>query len=299
MLVSTVIPTYNYARFLPRALDSVFAQTYGNIDCVVVDDGSTDDTQAVLAGYVSRHPDRLRVIRQENRGVSATRNVGIRAARGEAVALLDADDLWKPEKIAKQVALLQERPEVSVVGCGIAVMDAQGRAVREVLMEPPVFGPEGLREMAIRRTWVGGSDSGALLRRSVFDEVGVFDETFFAAEDLDLWLRIAAKCRIANVPETLAIIHQHGTGIFRDAEKMERSQQQVYEAAARRWPHIFDPLTLRRIRARIAVDAGVELATAGRYVRAERRYLHALREWPLDGETWYRAARGLLKIVGI
>ena len=86
MLVSTVIPTYNYARFLPRALDSVFGQTYPNIECVVVDDGSTDNTTAVLAGYVNRYPDRLRVIRQENRGVSATRNVGIRATRGEAVA---------------------------------------------------------------------------------------------------------------------------------------------------------------------------------------------------------------------
>ena len=178
-------------------------------------------------------------------------------------------------------------------------MDARGRVVREILMEPPIFGPEGLREMAMRSTWVGGSDSGALLRRSVFDDVGVFDEAFFAAEDLDLWLRIAAKYRIANVPEALAIIHQHGTGIFRDAEKMERSQRQVYDAAAKRWPQIFDPITLRRIRARIAVDAGVELATAGRHRKAVRRYLGSLREWPLNRETWYRAARGMLKIVGI
>ena len=295
MFVSTVIPTYNYARFIGRALEGVFAQTHRELEIVVVDDGSTDHTPAVLAGY----GDRIRVIRQENRGVSTARNVGIRAARGEAIALLDADDVWMPEKLAKQVALLEASPDVSVVGCGIRVVDGEGRTIRDAIWEPPGQGVEALREMAVRQAWVGGSDSGALLRRSVFDQVGLFDETFFAAEDLDLWLRIAARCKIVNVPEVLAVIHQHGTGVFRDAEKMERSQRQVYDAAAQRWPQVFDRRTLRKVRARIAADAGVELATAGQHGKALRRYLGSLREWPLDRRTWYRAARGALKLIGV
>ena len=295
MRVTAVIPTYNYARFVGRAIDSVLAQTYPGIECVVVDDGSTDDTPAVLARYAGR----IQVISQPNRGVSAARNAGIRAARGDGIALLDADDVWKPTKIAKQVALLQGAPDVSVVGCGIEVVDGAGRRIREVLWEPPGQGTAALREMAVRRTWVGGSDSGALLRRQVFDDVGLFDETFVAAEDLDMWLRIAVRCRIANVPEVLSVIHQHGTGSFRDPEKMERSQRQVYEAAARRWPEVFDSLTLRRIRARIAADAGLELAHHGRHGRAVTQYLRALRAWPLERQTWYLAARGALKLVGI
>lgn len=295
MLVSALIPTYNYARFVGRAIDSVLAQTYADVECLVVDDGSTDETPAVLA----RYGDRIRVIRQQNRGLSAARNTAIGAARGDLVALLDADDEWKPEKLARQVEWFERTPGLAVVGCGTIVIDDDGRRVRHALWTSPGTGRTALRGIALREAWVGGSGSGALIRRAVFDEVGLFDESLTAAEDWDMWLRIAASHRIENVPEMLVTINKHGTGSFRNATKMETNQRRVYEAAVRRWPDAFDSRLQRRVRARIAADAGIELADVGSHSQAVMRYLQSLREWPLDRQTWYLAVRGLGKVVGV
>jgi glycosyltransferase involved in cell wall biosynthesis len=295
MLVSAVIPAYNYARFVGRAIDSVFAQTYENIECIVVDDGSTDDTPAVLAAY----GDRIRMLRQQNRGLSAARNAGITMARGECVALLDADDEWLPEKLAKQVALLQARPEVAVVGCGWNAVDSDGKFLFKVQLPAPGPGEDAVRGIALRKRWVCGSASAAVIRRHVLDEVGLFDETLTAAEDWDMWLRIGAEHKIANVPEVLLRIFHHFTGTFRNATKMEVNQQKVYEAAVRRWPDRLDIVTRRRIQALIASDAGHELSLAGDYDRAIRRYARSLRANPFQVDIWYAAARMLGRMVGV
>src|SRR3954470_18053198 len=125
MLVSTVIPTYNYGHFVQGAIDSVLSQTHRDIECIVVDDGSTDDTQAVLA----RYGDKIRTIRNQNSGPSAARNSALRIARGECVAFLDGDDEWKPDKISKQIAVLERSPDVALVGCGVLMVDESGATV--------------------------------------------------------------------------------------------------------------------------------------------------------------------------
>src|SRR5437773_3781756 len=112
--VSVVIPTYNYARYLPEAIDSALAQTHAPLEVIVVDDGSTDDTPRVLAVY----GDRIRVIRQANRGPGAARNTGIAAARGEYVGFLDADDVWLPRKLELQMARFEADQGLGLVHCG-------------------------------------------------------------------------------------------------------------------------------------------------------------------------------------
>ncbi len=295
MLVSVVIPTYNYARFVPRAVESVLAQTYGNLECTVVDDGSTDNTVEVLA----RFSERVHTLRQRNQGLSAARNAGIRASRGEAIALLDADDAWWPSKIERQVQVLRDRSEVMAVGCGIEVVDEGTGRKREVHFASPGRGISALRTLAVRQSWVGGSGSGVLVRRQVLDEVGFFDETLTAAEDWDMWLRVAANHLIQNVPEVLVSIHKHGTGSFSNAARMQANQTRVLEAAVIRWPEAFDRRTRRRARALIAKDEGIELDDSGQHARALQSYVRALGEWPFDRETWRRAGRGLLRAVGV
>lgn len=287
-LVTAVIPTYNYGRFVAGAIDSVLAQTHAPLECVVVDDGSTDDTPAVLGAYGAR----IRVVRQENRGLSAARNAGVRAARGAYVAFLDADDAWKPTKIARQLELLEADPELGAVGCAFEETSAT-EPPRPMRPRPvPLDRDERLRRIALRQAWVEGSGSGACVPRRVFDEVGLFDEELRAAEDWDMWLRIAAGHRIANVPEVLVSILQHRTGTFRDPEKMESNQRKVYRAAIARWPEALDRGTRRRMRAMIHADTGSEYLGGRDLQRALGQYLASVREWPLAPARW-RIVAGL------
>src|SRR5436190_9018266 len=119
--VSVVIPTYNYARYLGAAIDSALQQTHAPLEVIVVDDGSTDDTPRLLDGY----GDRIRVIRQKNSGVAAARNAGVREARGELIAFLDSDDLWKPRKLELQIARFEADPGLGLVHCGAETLDDQ------------------------------------------------------------------------------------------------------------------------------------------------------------------------------
>lgn len=296
--VSVIIPTHNYARFVGRAVDSALGQTHAPAEVIVVDDGSTDDTPKVLAGY----GDRVRVIRQVRRGPAVARNAGIRAARGDLVALLDSDDHWRPQKLARQVAALRADPAPGAVGCGSVRVDAAGRVVAEVIPRSPPAGVDltaQLRGVALRDVWVGGSCSGALIPRRVLDEVGLFDESLTAAEDWDLWLRVAARYPIRNVPEALVTITLHGTGFARDADRVERNQWKVFAAVAAGRPDAFDRRLRRRVRALILADAGAEYIGDRAYGRALSRYAASLRAWPLDRQRWYAAARLLLRQVGI
>jgi glycosyltransferase involved in cell wall biosynthesis len=291
ILVSAVIPVYNYGRFVARAIDSVLAQTHAPMECVVVDDGSTDDTPQVL----SRYGERIRALRQENRGLSAARNAGIRAARGAFVALLDADDTWMPEKIARQLAAAEADPAIGAVGCGYEWIYAGGPPRRFEGKAFPAERAERLRALAMRETWLGGSGSGALVRRKVFDEVGFFDERLRCAEDWDMWLRIADRYRIVNVPEVLVSILQHRTGTFRNAEKFEAAQGEVCNAAAERWPDVLDARLQRRMRALILADAGAEYIAMRQFGKAFERYRASIRAWPYDLVRWGIVARLAIK----
>lgn len=297
-LVSVIIPTYNYARFVHRAIDSVLAQTYGDVECVVVDDGSTDETPQVLARYGSR----IRVIRKEKQGPGIARNRGIGAARGEYIAFLDSDDHWRPDKLAKQVEVLDADPSLGAVGCANEIVDGAGAHVSNTIFPSPATPTDladQLRGVAVRRLWVGSSCSGALIPKRVLEDVRMFDESLTAAEDWDLWLKIAARYPIRNIPDILVSISTHGTGFARNADKVERNQWKVYEAAVARWPDALDARTRRQVRALILADAGAEHVGGKAYGTALRRYLKSLVAWPMHAGRWYVTARLVLRQVGI
>src|SRR5581483_4193490 len=181
-LVSVVIPSFNGARLLAEAVESVLAQTHPAVETIVVDDGSTDDTPALVA----RWGDRIRYLRQANRGVCAARNAGLAAARGVYVTFLDHDDRFTPEKLARQAAVLDAHPDAGVVYTGWRFIDAEGRPF------PPVAWPrhEGdvLAELVIANFVFLGA---VMVRRSLLAETGGFDEALRGAEDWELWLRLA------------------------------------------------------------------------------------------------------------
>ncbi|NPB08718.1 MAG: glycosyltransferase [Thermodesulfobacteria bacterium] len=194
-LVSVIIPTFNRAKFLKEAVQSVLDQDYRPLELIVVDDGSTDETARLLTSY----PLRL-VRRAENRGVASARNAGLRHARGEFVAFLDSDDLWLPEKIRRQVEFFLAHPEAVAVQTE-EIWIRRGRRVnpRKRHRKPSGFFFDRALELCLV------SPSGIMLRREVLEEIGPFDEEFPVCEDYELWLRLLARYPVHLLPEPLVV----------------------------------------------------------------------------------------------
>lgn len=198
--VSVVIPSYNAARCIRRSVDSVLAQSWQAREIIVVDDGSTDETLAVLAGY----GEHLRVVSQPNGGPSSARNHGLREARGQYVAFLDSDDYWLVEKLERQVALLDAQPDIGFCSTATSVVDMQGKPVRDWPCRNSV---ETLLEtLFMNSAAISGSTSGVLARRELLLAAGGFDERLRGFEDPDLWIRLAARTGYACISEDLTVV---------------------------------------------------------------------------------------------
>jgi len=219
--VSVIIPTYNRSKLLRVALESALAQTYPNIEVIVVDDGSTDDTAEVMAQYAGR----VTYIKQANQDAAAARNTGIRAASGEYLTFLDDDDLILPTKIERQVQVLASRPEVGLVHCRFYHTNEDGNYLYKAGLLPE---GEVLQKLVCSDfVWMGAP----LIRRHCFDQVGLFDEEIPSiAADWDMWLRVAqAGYRFACVQEPLGAYRIHGSNMVFDAAKLERGVFAVLE----------------------------------------------------------------------
>jgi len=214
--VSVVIPAYNAAATLSETLASVFAQTFTDYEVVVVDDGSTDSTREVLA----RYHDRVRVLSKMNEGKPAsTRNLGVRNARGDYVAFLDADDRWRPEKLELQVAVLDQNPAVGLVYTGAVVIDAEGRELKVRSCSPEARGRID-RLLSVRNVMVGSS---VVARRRAIEEAGGFDENLTSIENWDLWVRIARRWSVEFVDQPLTLYRVHAGNRSADVELRKRN----------------------------------------------------------------------------
>lgn len=213
--VSVVIPSYNYGRYVTEAIDCALAQTHRPLEVIVVDDGSTDDTRARLAPYL----DRIRYVHQENRGLSAARNTGIRQARGEWIALLDADDLWHPRKTEIQLAAVGNDVTIGLVGS-----PDQVRAIPVVLPESPRVRRMNVRDCLARPPV---APSTVLVRRRCFDTVGFFDESLTSVEDRDMWLRLAVEYGVLQVVSPCWQYRLHPEQMNRNSQRMLDNYEQV------------------------------------------------------------------------
>jgi len=194
--VSVVLPTFNRGWVVTEAVESVLGQDYANLELIVVDDGSTDNTNDLLSTF----EDRITVIRQPNRGVSAARNAGVRASTGELIALLDSDDTWLPGKVTAQVTFFSTHPDVLVCQTE-EVWIRNGVRVNPGKRHRKEAGMIFERSLALCLV----SPSAVMMRRSLLDQVGLFDESLPACEDYDLWLRIAWKHPIHLINQALIV----------------------------------------------------------------------------------------------
>lgn len=212
--VSVIIPTYNRAHLVGRAIRSVLNQTYQDFEIIVVDDGSTDKTEEVVKSF---NDPRIRYIRHEqNRGGSAARNTGIRTARGGVIAFLDSDDEWLPEKLAKQVQKMTgSGDQVGLVYTGEKVIDAEtGRCLVEKV--PSLEG--NVHSQLLEGDFIG-TCSSVMVKKTAIEAVGGFDEQLVSRQDWDCWIRIAYSYNISCIPECLVVRY---TGLPQISDKLQR-----------------------------------------------------------------------------
>jgi glycosyltransferase involved in cell wall biosynthesis len=287
-LVSVIIPAYNRATVLRRAIDSVLRQSFGDFEIIVVDDGSTDGTAAEAAQCTDP---RLSALRHDtNRGAAAARNTGIRAAAGALIAFLDSDDEWLPQKLERQVAALQRAP-------ANVLMSTTGYwMLRERSAEIRARTPKNVADWgaALRSGCVLSPGSTAMMRREAFAIHGLFDEQLRRLEDWDWLLRYVAKHDILVVPEPLARIHM--------AERMDpaavlaaaRLLRSKHDAAMRRlgfWPNA-------QFRAALLMEQGVTCYYAGQPLRALSFLAGSLALYPRKPPAFFAgAARRVVRML--
>lgn len=197
--VSVIIPAYQCELFIKETLDSIFSQTYKDFEVIVVNDGSSDNTAQILLDYQPKQ--NLFVFEQSNLGPSAARNNGIKRCSGEYIAFIDADDLWLPDKLEKQVAILEQNPETILVYSDTFFFDINKWKDTSFDFAPPYKG------MIFEQLFVNNFIPllTVLIRRNTLDKVGLFDEEIIGPEDYDLWLRSSQFGKVDFINEPLAV----------------------------------------------------------------------------------------------
>ncbi|TDJ07312.1 MAG: glycosyltransferase [Deltaproteobacteria bacterium] len=198
-MISIIIPTYNRCAYLFRAIESVLSQTYQDFELLIIDDGSTDDTEKHVRDLIKENK-KIKYIKTPNRGVSAARNLGLSIATGELISFLDSDDEWLPDKLKVQVDFLQNNQDLSLVH-GDEIWIRKGKRVNQKKIHKKSGGnifSQCLDLCAI-------SPSTVLIRKELFQEVGHFREDFPVCEDYDLWLRITSRYQVGFIPSPLIL----------------------------------------------------------------------------------------------
>ena len=224
--VSVVIPSYNAMKYLPETLESVLQQTYTNYEVIVVNDGSTDDIEAWFESSVV--DPRVRLFSQDNKGLSGARNSGIAQAKGEFIAFLDADDLWHPSKLEKQVQSFKKHPEIGLVYTWLLYVDESANPTGKVVRHSC----QGNVWKQLTAFNFVGCGSVAMVRKSCFETSGNFDINLDSyVEDWDMWLRIARDFNFAVVREPLVYNRKYSGSLSTHWKKMESSFPKVIEKA--------------------------------------------------------------------
>lgn len=296
-LISVLMPVYNAQRYLPQAVESILHQSFGDFEFLILDDGSTDRSLAILQGY-ARQDQRIRLLSRANRGLVVSLNQLLELAQGELIARMDADDIALPDRFARQVAYLQQHPDVVCVGGAQDWIDEAGRIL--------LHHPEAEQNDEIQQLALGGqtpiNHPSALIRASALRQVGGYDPTFYPAEDLDLWLKLGEIGQLANLRATVLQYRQHSQSISeqQQAQQLERQRAACEQAWQRRgitaeFRAVSWRPTDRRSRLRLIAMYGWWFFNAGRRLDALTYGCKAIAVLPWAGEGWKLLACSLLK----
>jgi Glycosyl transferase family 2 len=283
--VDVILPCYNVQPYLPRALASVFSQSFTGYRVCAVDDGSTDGT----IGILERNAHRCTLTRQPRRGAAAARNLAIRMSDSPFIAFLDADDEWLPDKLQRQVGILKENPSLGLV-CSLCAFEhrrqhAAGSASQSMT------GSTGKLFLPILRDCFVFTPT-VVVRRQCLEEIGLFNEALSVSEDFNLWLRIAARWEIALLPEVLAVTHTRPGGLSQTTSSQQRAADAVaaLEHVRHGCPGLADEESraLRKALALRHYTYGSLLLSSGAASASRRQFISALK---LDPILWKSLAK--------
>jgi len=287
-LVTVIIPTYNSAKYITEAVDSVLAQTYKNFEIIVVDDGSTDDTDEVLKPYM----DKIIYIKKKNGGPASARNRGIESSSGEFIAFLDADDVWLPEKLERQVEFMKNNPEVEIIFTKVAnYEDPENQTLGRINIKDGYIFDQLLK----RGNFINASTvllkAECIKNKELFDE----DKRLISVEDYNLWLRLARKCKFAYLGEATTR-YRYGGGLTENFEKMFQADIYILRKLKEEFPQWNlekNPCYWKGL-ANYLYKFGKEYFYFGRYSEARREFFRSLRISPFRIKNMYWLTISLL-----
>ena len=289
-LVSVVIATYNMARYLPLAVRSALDQTYGNIEVLVVDDGSTDETPNAIAPFLDDPRVSYRV--QENKGQAAAKNHGVRAARGDYIAFLDADDMWAVDKLDAQMALFSGRGTIGVVYSRVCYIDEVGRELGiadNELFCGRVSGP------LLIRNFIGFGSS--VVNRECFDRLGGFKENLQMGIDYDLWLRFSTQYEFHYVDRPLLYYRVWSGQMSNNCKSRYLNGIEIMKSFLQQFPGAVDKDTEKEAWAHTYVGFGQCVREVDqRLGSAFKLYARALRYRPSYLPAWKAIVKNVLRL---
>ncbi|MEA2552895.1 MAG: hypothetical protein QOJ65_1071 [Fimbriimonadaceae bacterium] len=293
--VSVLVTCYNHLRFLPAAYEGVLNQTYKDWEIITIDDGSTDGTREWLS---QRSEPVTRMFNEKNLGTYGSINVALSHAKGEFIAILNDDDLWAPEKLQKQVELLDSHPNVGLVHTDGSFIDGDGKPMEGTPLgfEFPRFETGDVLLGLVYQNKIIAS--GAMARRECFDQLGGFNEEFFGSGDWEMWFRIAERWQVGFVPEPLTFYRVHGDNASHKLERIWRDDQMLREWIAAELDKIdkdrFPEQDLRRAKAHNWACLGTVRALNGNPAAGRKAYAESIHLAPERIKSYLRYAATLL-----
>jgi glycosyltransferase involved in cell wall biosynthesis len=270
--VSVILPVFNRERYLADSIESVLSQTFADWELVVVDDGSSDGSPAIIERYRLSFPGKVKPVFQANAGVAAARNRGITASTGELIAFIDSDDLWHPRKLERQVEAFRAAAGVAFVYTGYEIIDSAGRSLGTVQPDPRFQGDIYEKLWTVHNRILGPT---IMATREMLYRVGLFDERLRAGENLDLRIKLARVGPVAFVTDSLYRYRRHPESLSADWRGTLEQTRRLIDH------HLAEPKTAREVELRrTALSRYYQERADGHFGRAE--YGQAL--------AWYRKA---------
>ena len=277
-MISVIIPTYNSDKYICEALDSVLLQTYSDYEIIVIDDGSTDTTREVIEN-------RFRTVRYyyvENNGVSAARNLGISMAQGELIAFLDADDKWLPEKLEKQAALFDKNDTLGMAFTENCFFDEQGILSKKAYKRERLMRGDIVKNIFMNSYVV---TSTVMVRKRVFDTVGLFEEDMVVAEDDNMWMRIGMKFGVELLDEPMLMYRITEGSLSRKKHNIFIGVKTHIENLKKKYPDLYNRLgtsTIRKKYSNLFFSEGYHYFTQGMQKEARSNFIKSYINNPFE-----------------